>query len=116
MKWVNQFKENKKDKEPKYKKYKRKYFIFVPNYKENELREDISKNNLMPKNNEGEDLYEIITYKEIFKYFNNKETRKKMCDDKYYEDFIEALSYHIYTADKEMERKFVNAIKKGRNN
>lgn len=111
MKWVETYKD---EKEEKYKKYKKYYYIFVPNYKEDELKNDIEMNNLMPKNENNDDLYRIITYKEIFDFFNSKEMRQKMCNDKYYTDFINSLSYHIYTADKEMERKFVNAIRKVR--
>lgn len=114
MKWVNDFKENKNDKEPTFKNYNKKYFIFVPNYKEIELKKDIEDNNLMPKDEENKDVYKIITYKEIFDYFNSDKVRNKMSEDKYYKDFVNALSYHIYTADKEMERKFVEAIKKGK--
>ena len=65
----------------------------------------------MPKDN-GKDVYKIITYKEIFNYFNQEELKLKMKEDKYYKDFVKALSKHIYTADKEMERKFINAINK----
>ena len=115
MEWVRTYKENKNDKDGKYQYYQKNFFIFVPNYRENELKKDIEINNLMPKDENNNDLYRIITYKKIFDYFNSEELKQKMCNDKYYLDFINALSYHIYTADKEMERKFVNAISKVRN-
>lgn len=101
--------------EKEFKEYEKKFFIFVPNYKENELKKNIEANNLMPKDEENSDLYKIITYKEIYDYFNDEELKKIMQADKYYEDFVNALSYHIYTADKNMERKFVDAIRKARN-
>lgn len=110
--WVDKYKENKKE---KYACYQKKFFIFVPNYKEAELKRDIKVNNLMPLDDNNNDLYRIVTYKEIFDCFNSEKLKQKMCNDKYYTDFINALSYHIYTADKDMERKFVNAIRKARN-
>lgn len=109
MEWVNEEKD--KNGIKKYTEYSKNYFIFVPNYREEELRKHIQENNLMPKDN-GKDVYKIITYKEIFNYFNQEELKLKMKEDKYYKDFVKALSKHIYTADKEMERKFINAINK----
>lgn len=111
MKWIEEFKEDKKCKYEEYSKY---YFIFVPNYKEEELINHIRENDLMPPNKEnGEDLYKIVTYEKIFEYFNKPNIKEKMVkEDRYYIDFLKALSKHIYTADKEMERKFVSAIKK----
>ena len=109
VQWIQDYKENKKS---KYENYQKHFYIFVPNYKKDELIKDIKDNNLMPKDEKGNDLYVIITYDKIFNYFNSKRIKEKMSEDKYYNDFLSALSNHIYTADKEMERKFVNAIKK----
>lgn len=64
----------------------------------------------MPKDTSGKGLYQIIEYKEIFEFFY--EQKNNMENDKYYIDFLRALSKHIYTAEEEMERKFVYAIKK----
>lgn len=108
-KWIEDFKEN----QEKYKDYLKYYFIFVPNYKKDELENHIRENDLMPHKENGEDLYTIVSYYEIFEYFNRQDIKEKMIkEDRYYIDFLKALSKHIYTADKEMERKFVSAIKK----
>jgi len=110
IEWVENFKEKDK-KENKYADYIKKYYIFVPNYKKDELEKEMLEQNLMPKE-DGEDLYKIISYKEIYDYFNSEENKKKMKDDIYYIGFLKALSKHIYTSEKEMERKFVCAINK----
>lgn len=107
IRWVDNYKENNKK---KFEDYEKKYCIFVPNYKTEELIKDIDKNNLMPKDTSGKGLYQIIEYKEIFEFFY--EQKNNMENDKYYIDFLRALSKHIYTAEEEMERKFVYAIKK----
>ena len=101
--------------ENNYKDYYKRYYIFVPNYKENELKKEIEENNLMPKDCNGNNLYEIITYKQIFDFFNKQDIKSKISGNIYYKDFLKALSKHIYTAEKEMERKFVCAIKKAEN-
>lgn len=90
--------------ESKFDDYEKKYCIFVPNYKKEELKEDINKNKLMPPNAP----YEIIAYKKIFEFFYRQ--KENMKSDRYYIDFLRALSKHIYT-EEEMERKFVYAIK-----
>lgn len=107
IRWVDNYKENNKK---KFEDYEKKYCIFVPNYKTEELIKDIDKNNLMPKDTSGKGLYQIIEYKEIFEFFY--EQKNNMENDKYYIDFLRALSKHIYTAEEEMKRKFVYAIKK----
>lgn len=58
MEWTNN--------EKTYGNYLKKYFIFVPNYKIKELVEDINENNLMPKDNNGNDIFKIISYYDIF--------------------------------------------------
>lgn len=95
--------------EKNYNDYERSYFIFVPNYKKEELNEDIIDNDLMPRDIKGEDLYKIVTYKDIFEFFYNQKDNVKK--DKYYNDFLKALSTHTYTKEQDMERKFVYAIK-----
>ena len=97
--------------EKTYGNYVKKYFIFVPNYKIKELVEDINENNLMPKDNNGNDMFKIISYYDIFKYFNKESLKSDMKNNKYYEDFVISLSKHIYTLDEEMERRFVSTIK-----
>ena len=66
-----------------------------------------------------EDTYKIITYKQIYDYFKSEEKNfKRKHNDRiniYYEDFLKALSKHIFPADKEMERKFINTIFKVKN-
>ena len=62
------------------------------------------------------DTYRLITYEKIYNYFKAQEENfKREHNDRdtiYYEDSLKALSKHIFPADKEMERKFVNAIDK----
>jgi len=89
----------------KQKEKKHYYFIFAPNYNEIETTTD---NKYSHNNN-----YIVIRYKEIYDYFKNHAVQI----DEYncYSQFINALAKHIYTADKEMERRFVKAINKAKN-
>lgn len=81
------------------------YFIFAPNYNEIET----TKGNKYSHNNN----YTVIRYKEIYDYFKNHTVQI----DEYncYSQFVNALAKHIYTADKEMERRFVKAINEVKN-
>ncbi len=65
----------------------------------------------MPKDNNGNDMFKIISYYDIFKYFNKESLKYDMKNNKYYEYFVISLSKHIYTLDEEMERRFVSTIK-----
>lgn len=91
IEWVDTCKENDKR---KFEDYEKKYYIFVPNYKTEELIKDIEKNNLMPKDTNGKGLYQIIEYKKIFEFFY--EQKNNMKNDKYYIDFLKTLLNHVY--------------------
>lgn len=112
--WVYNYKENEKKNA---KKDTNEFFIFAPTHRKEELEKEINKINGELKNITGkEDTYRIITYEKIYDYFKEQEENFKRehneRDNIYYEDFLKALSKHIFPDDKEMERKFINAIDK----
>ena len=78
------------------------YFIFAPNYNEIQTKENSNKYS----NNEN---YTIVRYKEIYMFF--KQHVADVDELNCYSQFVNALAKHIYTPDKEMERRFVKAIK-----
>ena len=89
-----------------------KIIKLINNMKWNKIKEKrINENNLMPKDNNGNDMFKIISYYDIFKYFNKESLKYDMKNNKYYEYFVISLSKHIYTLDEEMERRFVSTIK-----
>ena len=112
--------QNKKKKAKKYKEYNKYFYIFVPTDRKEELKTEIDDINAKLKSITGkEDTYKIITYKQIYDYFKSEEKNfKRKHNDRiniYYEDFLKALSKHIFPTDKEMERKFINTIFKVKN-
>ena len=129
--WVYNYKENekknaekdkneeqdKKEKLEKYKEYNKYFFIFSPTDRQEELEKEINIiNGNLEKITGKKDTYRLITYEKIYNYFKAQEENFKRehndRDNIYYEDSLKALSKHIFPADKEMERKFVNAIDK----
>lgn len=80
------------------------YFIFAPDY--NDIPTDA---NGKYKN------YAVIRYSELHRFFKDKVSKPKVDEYGLYDQFVNALAKHIYTADKEMERRFVLAITKAKN-
>lgn len=80
-------------------------FILVPDYNEIDIKKFKAKEH-----------YDTLWYSQLYNFFNRYDIKSQFKDDKYqlYEQFINAMSKHIYTADKEMERRFVFAINKGK--
>ena len=54
--------------------------------------------------------YKIITYGELYEFFKSFKKETKYIEDKYYDDFLNAISKHKYMPSEEMERRFVLAI------
>ena len=77
------------------------YYIFAPDY-----------NDIPAEDGKYQD-YTIIRYSKLYEFFKDKKPNV----DKYglYDQFVAALAKHIYSADKEMERRFVLAITKAKN-
>lgn len=79
--------------------------ILVPNY-----------NKELIENEEGyrdvKNVYTIVTYEKLYKFFTTIE-KDKLDDEnarRYFEDFNNALSIHILSAEKKEENKFKKAI------
>lgn len=84
-------------------------FIFVPNYNEEKIKKEKEKINKTNSKNYG-GKYKIITYGELYEFFKSFKKETKYIEDKYYDDFLNAISKHKYMPSEEMERRFVLAI------
>lgn len=97
--------ENKKSRHDDDKKRKPHFFIFAPNYK-----------HLDSSKFDKAKFYKIINYSEIYEFYNKDSIKDSFKDDKYFEDFLNALYKHTLTVDSELEEKmlnrFVSAIQK----
>lgn len=85
-----------------FKKQNKSYFIFTPDYNMIDIK-------MYDKN------YELITYSEIYNFFNDKKRTKYKTKIPYYKEFLYALEKHIKETDNnndiDAERRFVKAIK-----
>ena len=85
-----------------HKNHTKKYFIFAPNY-----------NRIDKSNYACSEFYTIINFSEIYNWF--KDNSESYYDNRYFEDFLNALYKHTKSVDnsqeEEMHRRFVNVIK-----
>ena len=95
------------------------YFIFTPNY--NKIDKEKIKKIINPskeKNNEScdiIDLYNIIAYEDLYKFFNKEENKpKRVTSNKqkfYFEDFVSSLEQHSHSCDDVVERRMENEFR-----
>ena len=110
--WINNFKED-ENKEKKYEKYNKIFLIFVPNYRKNEIKFELSQYSKEQKDNIQKE-YKIITYSEIYDFFKDSSNFKFEENSReyyYFQDFLNVLSIHKMESNYEMiRRRFINAI------
>lgn len=101
----------------KYEKYNKIFLIFVPNYRKVEIEDELDQIANKIKNE-----YKIITYSEIYDFFNKIDRNIFYRDEKsreayYFEDFLNTLSIHKTESNYEMiRRRFINAINNTKEN
>lgn len=90
---------------------KKSYFIFVPNYQEKMIEEEICKKDKKIIKN-----YKIITYSQIYDFFNSEEISKKFSNSEkdiestYYNEFMQNLYKHTLDTEQRLTEEFTNAI------
>ena len=95
----------------------KKFYIFAPNYNKIETKKIDGKEFIEIKDTNK--YYEIIRYKEIFDFFDDKKIQKKYLNTNkpipYYEEFLYALEKHSNNTDNHYEteilKRFVKVIK-----
>lgn len=111
--WVYSFKEDGNEEE-KYKNYNKKFLIFVPNYRKNEIDDELEQYYKKQKDNKIQEEYKIITYSEIYNFFKDSSNLKFEENSReyyYFQDFLNVLSIHKMESNYEMiRRRFINAI------
>ena len=111
--WVYSFKEDNNEEE-KYNNYNKKFLIFVPNYRKNEIEDELEQYYKKQKNNKIQEEYKIITYSEIYDFFKDSSNFKFEENSReyyYFQDFLNVLSIHKMESNYEMiRRRFINAI------
>lgn len=111
--WVYSFKEDGNEEE-KYKNYNKKFLIFVPNYRKNEIDDELEQYYKKQKDNKIQEEYKIITYSEIYNFFKDSSNLKFEENSReyyYFQDFLNVLSIHKTKSNYEMiRRRFINAI------
>lgn len=87
------------------------YFIFTPNY--NKIDKDKIKEIINPLNEQNNelcniiDLYNIIAYKDLHKFFSENKPKRVTSDKQkfYFEDFLSSLEQHSHSCDDVVERR-----------
>ena len=106
-----------------FKNLKQYYFIFTPNYNKidkEKIKKIIQSSKNMPKKEINKsckiiDLYNIITYEDLHKFFSKKENKpKRITSNKqkfYFEDFVSSLEQHSHSCDDVVERRMENEFR-----
>lgn len=85
-------------------KCKRAFFIFAPSYKnfnDIEINKNMHENTYFVEEDFKKDNYNIVTYKEIYKFFKDQ----KNVNIPYFKEFIYAIKEHMYESDNLQERQ-----------
>lgn len=95
-----------------YKNYTPHYFIFSPGY--NNIKESLLKIKKQKNKEDILDNYRIITYKDLYEFFNRDENKTIIGEDSFYKEFVNDLSIHAKPLDEYhfdlMMRKFSATI------
>ena len=85
-------------------KCKRAFFIFAPSYKnfnDTEINKNMHENAYFVEEDFKKDNYNIVTHKEIYKFFKDQ----KNVNIPYFKEFLYAIKEHMYDSDNLQERQ-----------